>query len=98
MPKHKMIPPQKFSFKKSVITNGCGKIISHGITVTIDIDAFKADKSTIKKDFTAIFAEVLEYLDWFKESEFYKYHSINREIDYMHYYYYNTNHQQSKSF
>lgn len=57
------IIPQKFLFEKPTITNGCGEIISHGITVTIDIDAFKADKSTIKKDLTAIFAEVLEYFD-----------------------------------
>lgn len=68
------------------------------ITVTIDIDAFKADKSTIKKDLTAIFAEVTEYFDWFKKLEFCKYHSINREIDYIHFHYYNTNRQQSKSF
>lgn len=54
---------QKFLFEKPTITNRCGKIISHGITVTIDIDAFKADKSTIKKDLTAIFAEVTEYFD-----------------------------------
>lgn len=57
------IIPQKFLFEKPTITNGCGKVISHGITVTIDIDAFKADKSTIKKDLVSIFAEVLEYFD-----------------------------------
>lgn len=57
------IIPQKFLFEKPTITNGCGKVISHGITVTIDIDAFKADKSTIKKDLASIFAEVLEYFD-----------------------------------
>lgn len=57
------IIPQKFLFEKPTNTNGCGKVISHGITVTIDIDAFKADKSTIKKDLAAIFAEVLEYFD-----------------------------------
>lgn len=57
------IIPQKFSFEKPTITNGNGKIISHGISVTVDIDAFKVDKSEIKKDLTAIFAEVLEYFD-----------------------------------
>lgn len=53
------IIPQKFSFGKPTIKNGKGETISHGISVTIDIDAFKADKTEIKKDLTAIFAEVL---------------------------------------
>lgn len=57
------IIPQKFSFEKPTITNGKGETMSHGISVTIDIDAFKADKTEIKKDLTAIFAEVLEYFD-----------------------------------
>lgn len=57
------IIPQKFSFENPTITNGNGKIISHGISVTVDIDAFKADKAEIKKDLTSIFAEVLEYFD-----------------------------------
>lgn len=57
------IIPKKFSFEKPTITNDNGKIISHGISVTIDIDAFKTDKTEIKKDLTAIFAEVLEYFD-----------------------------------
>lgn len=60
------IIPQKFSFEKPTIKNGKGETISHGISVTIDIDAFKADKADkaeIKKDLTAIFAEVLEYFD-----------------------------------
>lgn len=57
------IIPQKFSFKKPTVTNGNGEIITHGIDVSIEIDAFKADKSTIKKDLAAIFAEVLEYFD-----------------------------------
>lgn len=43
------IIPQKFSFEKQTITNGNGKIISHGISVTVDIDAFKADKTEIKR-------------------------------------------------
>ena len=57
------IIPQKFSFEKPTIKNGKGETISHGISVTIDIDAFKANKTEIKKDLTAIFAEVLEYFD-----------------------------------
>lgn len=57
------IVPQKFLFEKPTIINGKGEISSHGISVTIDIDAFKADKSRIKKDLTAIFADVLEYFD-----------------------------------
>lgn len=57
------IIPQKFSFEKPTVTNGKGKIISHGINVSIDIDAFKADRTEIKKDLTAIFAEVIEYFD-----------------------------------
>lgn len=60
------IIPQKFSFEKPTIANGNGKIISHGINVTIDIDAFKADKAEIKKDLTAILAEVIEYFDYFR--------------------------------
>lgn len=57
------IIPQKFSFERPTITNGNGKIISHGISVTIDIDTFKANKAEIKKNLTAIFAEALEYFD-----------------------------------
>lgn len=57
------IIPQKFSFEKPTLTNGKGEIISYGINVTIDIDAFKADKEEIKKDLTTIFTEVLEYFD-----------------------------------
>lgn len=57
------IIPQKFSFEKPIITNRNGEIISYGINVSIDIDATQADKSIIKKDLTAIFAEVLEYFD-----------------------------------
>lgn len=57
------IIPQKFSFEKPTITNGKGETISYGINVSIDIDAFKADRSEIKKDLAAIFAEVLEYFD-----------------------------------
>ncbi len=57
------IIPQKFSFEKPTLTNGKGEIISHGINVSIDIDSFQADKREIKKDLTAIFAEVLECFD-----------------------------------
>ncbi len=57
------IIPQKFTFEKPTIKNATGKIVSHGISVTIDIDTFKADKAEIKKDLIAIFAEVLEYFD-----------------------------------
>lgn len=64
------IIPQKFTFEKPTIKNGKGETISHGISVTIDIDAFKADKAEIKKDLTAIFAEVLEYFDWFYQVHF----------------------------
>lgn len=64
------IIPQKFSFEKPTITNGRGETISYGINVSIDIDAFKANKSDIKKDLTAIFAEVLEYFDWFYQAHF----------------------------
>lgn len=55
-----IIIPQKFLFEKPTITNGNGKIISHGIRITVNIDAFKAE---IKKGLTAIFAKVLEYFD-----------------------------------
>lgn len=57
------IVPQKFSFEKPTITNGKGETISYGINVTIEIDAFKADKEQLKKDLTSIFDEVLEYFD-----------------------------------
>jgi len=57
------IIPQKFSFEKPTIKNGKGETISYGISVTINIDAFKADKTEIKKDLTAIFTDVLEYFD-----------------------------------
>ena len=55
------IIPQKFSFEKPTITNSKGEVISNGINITIQIDAFKANKEQIKKDLAAIFAEVLEY-------------------------------------
>ena len=57
------IIPQKFSFEKPTITNGKGEIVSSGINITIEIDAYRADKIQLKKDLTAIFAEVLEYFD-----------------------------------
>ena len=46
------------------------KTISYEINVSIDIDAFKADKMAIKKDLTAIFVEVLEYFDKFYQVHF----------------------------
>ena len=55
------IVPQKFSFEKPTITNGKGETTSYGMNVSIEIDAFKADKEQIKKDLASIFAEVLEY-------------------------------------
>lgn len=57
------IIPQKFSFEKPTITNGKGETISYGINVSIEIDAFKANKEQIKKDLNSIFSEVLEYFD-----------------------------------
>ncbi len=57
------IIPQKFSFEKPIITNANGETIQYGINVSIEIDAFKADKQQVKKDLESIFAEVLEYFD-----------------------------------
>lgn len=60
---HLSIIPQKFSFTKPTIYGGLGKLISPGMDVTIEIDAFQGDKKQIKDDLTSIFAEVLEYFD-----------------------------------
>ncbi len=57
------IIPQKFSFEKQTITNAKGETIQYGINISIEIDAFKADKQQVKKDLASIFAEVLEYFD-----------------------------------
>lgn len=57
------IIPQQFSFEKPTINNGRGEVISPGINISISIDAFQANKTQLKKDLTAIFAEVLEYFD-----------------------------------
>lgn len=57
------IIPQKFLFEKPTIVNTKGETKSPGINITIEIDAFKADKEQIKKDLAAIFAEVLEYFE-----------------------------------
>ncbi len=57
------IIPQKFSFEKPTITNANGEIIQYGINISIEIDAFKADKQQVKKDLSSIFAEVLEYFN-----------------------------------
>lgn len=43
------IIPQKFSFEKPTITNGKGENISPGINITIEIDAYSADKQQIKR-------------------------------------------------
>ena len=37
--------------------------ISNGIDVTINIDAFQADKSKVREELSSIFAEVLEYFE-----------------------------------
>ncbi len=57
------IIPQKFSFEKPTVTNANREVIQYGINVSIEIDAFKADKQQVKKDLESIFAEVLEYFD-----------------------------------
>lgn len=57
------IIPQKLSFEKPTITNANREIIQYGINISIEIDAFKADKQQVKKDLASIFAEVLEYFD-----------------------------------
>jgi len=57
------IIPQKFSFEKPTITNANGETIQYGINVSIEIDAFKANKQQVQKDLASIFAEVLEYFD-----------------------------------
>ncbi len=57
------IVPQKIKFEKPSIINGQGQIKSYGMSVSMDIDAFNADKLQIKKDLASIFAEVLEYFD-----------------------------------
>lgn len=57
------IIPQKFTFSKPNITNGKGEIVSYGMNVQIELDAFKGDKKQIKEDLASIFAEVLEYFD-----------------------------------
>ncbi len=57
------IIPQKFSFEEPTITNANEEVIQYGINVSIEIDAFKADKQQVKQDLSSIFAEVLEYFD-----------------------------------
>ena len=60
------IIPQKFSFQKPNITDTFGNIKSPGIIITIELDAFRADRQAVKRDLASIFAEVLEY---FEETE-----------------------------
>lgn len=57
------IIPQKFSFSRPTIKNSNGETISNGIDITIDIDAFQADKSKVKEELSSIFAEVFEYFE-----------------------------------
>ena len=57
------IIPQKFSFNRPTIKNGNGETISNGIDITINIDAFQVDKSKVREELSAIFAEVLEYFE-----------------------------------
>lgn len=57
------IIPQKFSFNRPTIKNVKGETISNGIDVTINIDAFQADKSKVREELSSIFAEVLEYFE-----------------------------------
>lgn len=53
----------RWSVRKPAIYEGYGRLISPGMNVTIEIDAFQGDKKQIKDDLTSIFAEVLEYFD-----------------------------------
>ena len=64
------IIPQKFSIERATIKNGKGETISYGISVTINIDAFKVDKNRNQKWLNSYFAEVLEYFDWFYPMHF----------------------------
>ena len=57
------IIPQNFTFEKPTITDMSGKIVSAGIKVSVDIDILKADKTMVKDNLQAIFAQVLEYFD-----------------------------------
>lgn len=57
------IIPQQFNFEHPNIINAKGETIEHGITISIGIDAMKANKEKIKQELESIFAEVLEYFD-----------------------------------
>lgn len=57
------IIPQNLHLKNQLSKILQKKIVYYGISISININVFKADKSEIKKDLTAIFAEVLEYFD-----------------------------------
>lgn len=59
------IIPQKFSFQTPNLTDRFGNVKSSGISITIELDAFRADKNAVKKNLEFIFTEVLEYFDWF---------------------------------
>lgn len=45
---HLSIIPQKFSFTKTAIYEWYGRLISPGMNVTIEIDAFQGDKNKLK--------------------------------------------------
>lgn len=59
---HLSIIPQKFSFTKHAIYEGYGRLISPGMNVTIEIDAFQGDKKQIKDDLTSILLKYLNIL------------------------------------
>lgn len=62
MPEIRIIP-QKFSFEKPSIVDSYGNTKSLGIRITIELDAFKADKQAVKKELKSFFTEVLGYFD-----------------------------------
>ena len=67
MPEIKIIP-QKFSFEKPSIIDARGNIKS-GIRITIELDAFKADRQMVKKNLEFMFAEVLDYFETDEEEK-----------------------------
>ena len=68
MPEIKIIP-QKFSFEKPSIIDARGNIKSSGIRITVELDAFKADRQVVKKNLEFMFAEVLEYFETDEEEK-----------------------------
>lgn len=53
------IIPQKFLFEKPTITNGCGKVISHGITVTIPRLIFQCRNKYYESETLSIIITIL---------------------------------------